>query len=193
MAVIFALTLVSCSGQEDQDEGDDNNETPVLHESYVTALASPALSATMTSNITSSLGRLEASYSATYNNGEVNVSYTRSTFGTIDENTSADDLISTVTDTAVIRADGSSDGKIGALASALLRRELNLSGVSEYTDKDGSLSFTVTSENSGAVFGNICEYDVAVTITLNDGRIDKISLSYESESGTVMAECSYKY
>ena len=187
LALLFALPLVSCG--KDKDDSD----TPQPLAAYTNALSETPKSAAATSMMTTSLGRLEATYAATYNDGAISVSFTRLTFGKIDSSTTEDELTETVTGTAQIGADGSSGGKIGALMTALLTRRLSLDKITEYEDKDGTLSFTVNASDSEYVFGGECEYDVAVTITLKDGKIEKISLSYESGSGTVNAECIYAY
>lgn len=187
MVFLLALPLASC-GKED-----DSDDTPVPHEAYVKAFETAPSSATMTATMNATIGRLDASYTVTYSGNTAYVSYTRTQFGAIDETTSQDEIISTESGTLEMKTDGTETGGVGVLASALIIRSLSLSSVTDYEDTGSELSFTVKAEDSAKVFGRECEYDVDVTITLSDGRIDKISLSYEAQSGLVTAECEYEY
>ena len=193
LTAVFSLLLplVGCGGSSDNDNSSD--DTPALHESYIQALSIPCTASEMTSSIVSKYETLTASYTAAYTNDAVSVTFKKQTMGVIDENTTEDDLVKEETGSATINPDGSSDGKLGALAVSLFLRRISLTGVTEYEDTGSELTFKVKSADSKNVFGCECEYDVDVKISLTDGRINKIYLSYEAKSGNVTAECKYTY
>ncbi len=183
LALLMLFSLVSCSGDDD-----GKGDTPVLHEAYVNALSAPAASAEMTSKLHVTPTPLEAAYQVTYLNGRAEVLYTRSRFTTVAPDTGK---IETETGIMYIEKDGSTAGEIGVLAKALITRRISLSGVTEYDDTDNTLTFTVKAADSVSVFGGECEYDVTVSIFLKDGSVEKITVSYVSDSGNVTAECNY--
>lgn len=189
-AITLSLMLVGCGGNG--SDGDDG-AAPTVTESYEKLLSDLPQSAVMSSEIITARGRLEAVYNAVYSQSSVSVDYSRTEFTMIEDGASSEEITSTVTGTAELGADGTQDGNIGTLAAALLTRKIALSKISEYDESDGILSFTVKSADSETVFGGTCEYDVSVSITLKGGVIDTVSLSYESDSGTVRAECKYTY
>ena len=155
--------------------------------------ASPRTAA-LHSEIDTELGKFGTDYAASYSGDTVTVEYTRNTVGIIGPGTEEDDIFSTEHGTAVINADGTVTGELGALARSLLTLGITLDGDAiAYEVRESTLDFTVARESTERVFGVNIGYPVAVTLKLEGDAVASITLTYTASSGGATVVCEYSY
>lgn len=164
---------------------------------YKTALLDSAPSgAVLESSLDSELGTLLAKYTAVFSDGAVSVEYERDSLTEYEDGTAGSGEITSSEGSYSRSADGAVTGEISPLVLALLTRALNLSDeliAYPAVSEDGTLTFSVTAENTEAVFGTPIGYGVSCKITLSEKRITVIELSYTAASGEARLKCEYGY
>lgn len=176
------LSAISCSGAypELSDYGRALSETAPIR-------------ATVTSTLDTELGTLSAEYTATWSDG-IEINYTKDKLSEITPGISKDELITEVSGSATVGRDGTLTGEISTLILNLLLCKINLDGEKlTYTEENGTLTFTVTKENTEAVLGTPLDYDVTGAIVKSEsGGVKSITVTYTAASGEAKAVCEFE-
>ena len=177
--LMCASLMVACGG--------DDDDTPAVDDlaPFTAALtASAPKSAKITTVLTTELGALNAEYNVTYGeDGSVSITFTREKFNEITDTTT--EFKSTVEGTAAIDAAGNLSGDLGAGAvSSAAAVNLTLSADKmTYTVDGGVLNATVTAANTQAVLGVAINADVTVKLTVANGKVSSLILTYTTTEG----------
>ncbi len=191
IALILALTcmlaLASCDGA-----GADHKAL----EAYKTAVdeTSPARATInivytdLALNVT-----LNGSYQVEYNeDGTATVNYEYDKLNGIDSG--SDEMVSTVSGTATVKADGTAEGDVDAKVTAATTVKINLDPAKmTYSVARGILTASVKAADTEAVLGVNLGSDVSMTMTVSDsGKIGSVSYNYLTANGTASVVCFYE-
>ena len=164
---------------------------------YKTALSDSAPSgAVLESSLECELGTLLAKYTAVFSDGAVSVEYERDSLTEYDGGTAGSGEITSSEGSYSRSADGAVTGEISPLVLALLTRALNLSDeliAYPAVSEDGTLTFSVTAENTEAVFGTAIGYNASCKIALDGKNIKTVEVTYTAKSGEAKLVCEYSY
>ncbi len=184
LALAMLLFAVSCTA----------DKYPELRK-YRDALSEAPATAVLTSTLESELGTLKAEYTVLWSDGTLTVSYERDKLAELTPDSTKDSLLSKEEGTATVAPDGTvTAGELSPLVLRILRKGLTLDGERiTYTEAGEALEFTVTAENTEAVFGVAIGKDVTAKITLSEQNVKSITLSYTAESGPASIVCEFEY
>ena len=138
------------------------------------------------------LGELTSKYTVNYNDdGSAVITYATEKFNTIGEG-AADELKSTVTGTVTKNADGTFTGDTNGVdvSGVVAGFKVDVNAMKSYAtinENNTVLTATVAAADTEAVLGSAFEKDVTVVISLADGAVELIDLTFEGGS------VSYKY
>ena len=197
LALTMALSVFALAGCG--DNGGDVDTTDPKLEAFTNALsATKPQSTDIEIKVVSGLGiTLEGEYNVTYNSdGTATVEYSYDRLNTFEDGP-VDELVSRITGTASIAADGTVSGDISATVAGAATKSFNLDAakLKSYTAGEGSLVATIAAENVGAVLGTAISNlasDVTISMFANGGMITAVSIVYtDSVAGAVTVECVY--
>ena len=186
LAVLSLFAFVACK----QDDPTDDLAP------FKAALGSAPVSATVTSKIENASLTLEGEYNVTYTDGVASVTFTNEVLVAIPDSGSASAETETVSGSATVNADGTvSAGAIGANYAALIARKITLdkSKMSACSVSGQVLVATISADNATALTAGYATIDVTLNVTVSDGKLMGISISYGTASGTVSIVCDYRY
>ena len=152
--------------------------------------------AVLKTSLDSDLGELCAEYTAAFSDGAISVEYKRDTVTEFDPDIADSGKITETEGSYAKAADGTVTGEISPLVLSVLTRGITLDEgyISAYAvGEEGTLSFSVSAENTETVFGTPIGYGVNCKITLAEKRITVIELSYTAASGEALVKCEYGY
>lgn len=189
MKKLFALLLIigcifACVSCGDDAEG----ESGVNLDAFKNAVAaSNPTGAVINIEVDTALGKLENRYVVTYNqDGTVTVGFTEQSFVAFDPANPLAETKKTETGTVTIQADGTYDGEISGTAAeiaagvALDVTKLTDASVTEA----GVLTAKVAAANTQSALGVNLGYDVDVKLSIFDGVVERLEMSYTNTSIT---------
>lgn len=187
LVCVMAFAIVSCN--------DGNEENPSVFAEFEKAIdQTPASKVNVSTKITTELGILHSTVNTTFNpDGSASVSFYIERFNS-DFTTS--DVVVTREGTVTLNKDGTySDGgafkdTLGANVSSV-KLALDEAKLASYTIENGVLSASVEADNTASVLGTDIGYDVSFMLTIGEGRIVSLVITYESDFGPVEAIVSY--
>ena len=186
LAVLSLFAFVACKEDEPAD-----NLAP-----FKAALGSAPVSATVTSKIENASLTLNGKYEAAYTDGVATVTFTNEVLVAIPESGALTADTETVPGSATVNADGTvSAGAIGANYALLIARKITLdeSKMSACSVSGQVLVATISADNASALTAGYATTDVALNVTVSDGKLMGISISYGTASGNVSIVCDYRY
>ena len=186
LAVLSLFAFVACK----QDDPTDDLAP------FKAALSSSPVSATITSKIENAALTLNGEYDVDYTVGVATVTFTNEVLVAIPENGSASAETEIVPGTATVNADGTvSSGAIGANYAALIARKITLdeSKMTTCSVSGQVLVATISADNATALTAGHANTDVTLNVTVSDGKVVGISVSYGTASGNVSIVCDYRY
>lgn len=190
LACVFALA--SCGTPETPDEGTDSASL----DPFKTAISTSApTGAVITIELENTISTpLTGTFTVTYGADNAVVNYEYDQFLPIDPSASATSDRETVTGTATIDKNGNVTGDLNSTvaASALLSYNLDSSKMT-YIAEAGTLSATITSANTEGVLGVNIGADVTFTLTVFEGKVVSVTLSYQTTSGLAEIVTTYTY
>ena len=164
---------------------------------YERALAdSTPARAAVTTSLDSGIGELNAEYNAVFTGASVSVSYVRDTVSEFDPAVSGSGKITETEGSYTKASDGTVTGEISPLVLSVLTRGISLDAellTEPKIGEDGTLSFSVSAENTEAVLGTPIGCGVNVKITISEKQITALELSYTAASGDALLKCEYVY
>ncbi len=145
--------------------------------------------------LTASLGTLNGSYNAVYNeDGSASVNYSYEQFNMItDEST---ELKSTKTGTATVSSTGAVSGNLGGIAplgAICFNITLDETLVEIDSLEGGALYANVPANNTLSVIGMNIGCDAKLTISTGNGVVTSVIISYTSAQGPVEIVALYTY
>ena len=196
LALVCVISLAACG----EDEPAGGAELDAFTAAVAAADPNGARIETSVSSDTFGV-TLAGEYDVTYNeDGSATVAYTYEQLRLIaDDTTSADGIKETLTGAATVAADGKvtvveGNGTIGAQITAVAGIKLNLDGSKmTYSVSSGMLSATVKAENTASVLGTAIASDVNLVVTVANGSVSAITLSYSTQDGAAEIVCLYNY
>ena len=187
LALACMLALISCN---------DNSADSAALEPYKTAIDA-TVPARATINITytdTTLNvALNGSYQVEYNeDGTATVNYEYEKLNGIDSGSA--EMISTVTGTATVKADGTTEGDVDVNVTAANVTKINLDASKmTFSVARGILSASIKAADTKAVLGIEIASDVSMTMTVSDtGKIGSVSYNYQTANGTASVVCFYE-
>lgn len=198
LSLILALTLcvalmVSC--RDDEPEVDPAEAALNTFAAAVDA-SSPA-SAKITTKLIYELDSLtdtlEGEFNVTYNqDGSASISYTKEVLNQITETTT--EFKSTVPGTATVDARGNVTGDLGGTVTAATVLRLNLDkDKMTFTAEGGILTATVTAENAASVLGVDTGAETTVKLTVSDGKLTSVVITFTTSQGPAEVVAVYTY
>ena len=196
LALVCVVGLTAC-GQETGPDGNDLDEFTAA-----VAAADPASAELETKVSSTTFGvSLEGVYNIAYNeDGSATVSYTYEQLRLIGDDVAVGDGIKeTVEGVATVAADGTvtvteGNGSVGAQITAVAGIKLNLNASKmTYTVSAGMLSATVKAADTAAVFGTAISADVNLVLTVANGAVSAITVTYNTADGQAEIVCLYNY
>ena len=196
--IISALMIVCCIfalfACAKKDGGDDTANATVSTFQDAIANTSPAF-AKIETKVETSLGELKASFEITYKeDGSAVIEYAYEKFNTIDEG-AADEEKTTVEGTVTRAADGTVSGDATApdLSAVTAGTAIDLSAVKAenvtISESGDTLTATVAKDDTDAVFGAEFPADVTFVVTVNAGKVDSFTITYEGAE----IKCNYNF
>ena len=186
LAVLSLFAFVACKKNEPTDD-----LAP-----FKAALGSAPVSATVASKIENTSLTLEGEYNVSYAAGVATVTFTNEVLVAIPENGSASADAETLSGSATVNADGTvSQGAIGANYAALIARKITLdkSKMTACSVAGQVLIATISADNATSLTAGHANTDVTLNVTIADGKLMGISVSYGTASGNVSIVCDYRY
>ena len=178
LVIVGAFSLFSCS----MFGGNNSGEA-----AFESAISNTDPSRVVAEVVTrSALGELNSSYDVVYNDdGSAVINYSYEKFNKIGEG-AENELKSTVTGTITKNADGTYSGTDVDVSGVAAGISLNIAAI----DKDAKsingsgdvLTATVVAADTEAVFGSAFSEDVVLKVTISDGVVTLVTLTYESGS-----------
>ncbi len=145
--------------------------------------------------LVSSLGTLNGSYDAVYNeDGSASVNYSYEQFNKITDEVT--ELKSTKTGVATVSSTGTVSGNLGGIAplgAICFNITLDEKLVKVDSIGGGMLSANVPADNTMAVIGTSVGCDAKLTISTGNGVVTSVTISYTSEQGPVEIVAVYTY
>ena len=195
LALSCVLALSACG-----DDGENGNDL----EAFTAAVsAADPTDAVLTTKVTSTTFdvTLEGEYNITYNrDGTASVTYSYQQLRLIDDSVSTtDSIMLPVEGAATIAADGTvttieGDGTVGAQLVAVAGVKLNLSASKmTYSVSAGMLTATIKAADTEAVLGTAVSADVNLVLTVANGAVSAITLTYDTTDGQAEIVCLYNY
>ena len=197
LALVCVVGLVACRDDE-PSTGDD-----ALAEFRSAIAAADPVSAGIDVVVSSTVFNetLSGSYDVFYNaDGSATVEYSYEQLAIIDENTQVGDSTKeTLVGVASVAADGTVTviegvGGVGAQITAVAGVKLNLDGSKmTYTASAGALTATVKAQDTASVLGVAISADVSLVVTVANGTVSAITISYSTAEATSKIVCLYYY
>ena len=182
-----ASLMIAC-GDDPAPEVDDLK-------AFTDALAASApKTAKVNTTLESALGALNAEYSVTYGEGgAAELVFTREQFNEITADTT--EFKSTVTGSASIDAAGNLTGDLGegAVSAATVLKLALAKDKMTYTVDGGILTATVSAENVQSVLGVDTGAETTVKLTVANGVVSSLTVSYTTAEGPATVVAVYTY
>lgn len=204
IALLLALTcvfaLAACGDEPDPtptpDGGDNTNTYEDLAPFTAAIAASNPASASINVAQTSTQFNvtMNGEYDVVYNeDGSATVEYSYDKYNEITDDTT--EVTTTVTGTATVDKDGNVTGSLNTTVTAATAIKVTLDGakLGDYTVASGALIAKVAAADTASVLGVAISADVTLTITVANGNVATMTISYESTVGPVEIVCSYNY
>ena len=194
LVLTLALSLslmVACK----KDEPEDNTDVlaPFTEAISSSAPVSAKINTELTYTIDNLTGVLKGEYNVTYAaDGSATVSYTKEVLNEIDEDTT--EYKSTVPGTATVDAQGNVTGDLGGSVTAATVLKLT-------PDKDkmtfeiegGVLTATVSADNAASVLGVNTGAETTLKITVSNGKVTSVAITYTTATGPAEIVAVYTY
>lgn len=188
LALLMCASLMIACGDEPAPEVDDLK-------AFTDALAASApKTAKVNTTLESALGELNAEYSVTYGeDGTAELVFTREQFNEITADTT--EFKSTVTGSASIDAAGNLTGDLGegAVSAATVLKLALAKDKMTYTVDGGILTATVSAENVQSVLGVNTGAETTVKLTVANGVVSSLTVSYTTAEGPATVVAVYTY
>ena len=188
LALLMCASLMIACGDEPAPEVDDLK-------AFTDALAASApKTAKVNTTLESALGELNAEYSVTYGeDGAAELVFTREQFNEITADTT--EFKSTVTGSASIDAAGNLTGDLGegAVSAATVLKLALAKDKMTYTVDGGILTATVSAENVQSVLGVDTGAETTVKLTVANGVVSSLTVSYTTAEGPATVVAVYTY
>lgn len=188
LALLMCASLMIACGDEPAPEVDDLK-------AFTDALAASApKTAKVNTTLESALGALNAEYSVTYGEGgAAELVFTREQFNEITADTT--EFKSTVTGSASIDAAGNLTGDLGegAVSAATVLKLALAKDKMTYTVDGGILTATVSAENVQSVLGVDTGAETTVKLTVANGVVSSLTVSYTTAEGPATVVAVYTY
>ena len=195
LTLALSLSLTVACKKEEPDDPDDNSS---VLSPFTDAIASSApVSASITTKLAYTIdgltGTLEGAYNVTYaSDGSATVSYTKEVLNEINEDTT--EYKSTVPGTATVDAEGNVTGDLGGSVTAATVLKLT-------PDKDkmtfeiegGVLTATVSADNAASVLGVNTGAETTLKITVSNGKVTSVAITYTTATGPAEIVAVYTY
>ena len=188
LALLMCASLMIACGDDPAPEVDDLK-------AFTDALAASApKTAKVNTTLESALGELNAEYSVTYGeDGTAELVFTREQFNEITADTT--EFKSTVTGSASIDAAGNLTGDLGegAVSAATVLKLALAKDKMTYTVDGGILTATVSAENVQSVLGVNTGAETTVKLTVANGVVSSLTVSYTTAEGPATVVAVYTY
>ena len=188
LALLMCASLMIACGDDPAPEVDDLK-------AFTDALAASApKTAKVNTTLESALGELNAEYSVTYGeDGTAELVFTREMFNEITADTT--EFKSTVTGSASIDAAGNLTGDLGegAVSAATVLKLALAKDKMTYTVDGGILTATVSAENVQSVLGVDTGAETTVKLTVANGVVSSLTVSYTTAEGPATVVAVYTY
>lgn len=188
LALLMCASLMIACGDDPAPEVDDLK-------AFTDALAASApKTAKVNTTLESALGELNAEYSVTYGEeGTAELVFTREMFNEITADTT--EFKSTVTGSASIDAAGNLTGDLGegAVSAATVLKLALAKDKMTYTVDGGILTATVSAENVQSVLGVSTGAETTVKLTVANGVVSSLTVSYTTAEGPATVVAVYTY
>ena len=188
LALLMCASLMIACGDDPAPEVDDLK-------AFTDALAASApKTAKVNTTLESALGALNAEYSVTYGEGgAAELVFTREQFNEITADTT--EFKSTVTGSASIDAAGNLTGDLGegAVSAATVLKLALAKDKMTYTVDGGILTATVSAENVQSVLGVDTGAETTVKLTVANGVVSSLTVSYTTAEGPATVVAVYTY
>ena len=188
LALLMCASLMIACGDDPAPEVDDLK-------AFTDALAASApKTAKVNTTLESTLGELTAEYSVTYGeDGTAELVFTREQFNEITADTT--EFKSTVTGSASIDAAGNLTGDLGegAVSAATVLKLALAKDKMTYTVDGGILTATVSAENVQSVLGVDTGAETTVKLTVANGVVSSLTVSYTTAEGPATVVAVYTY
>ncbi len=193
LALVMCMTLlVSCKDEEDPEEPKDDL-APFTDAITASAPATAKITTKLTYELDSLTGTLNGEYNVTYGaDGSATVSYTYEKLNEITEDTT--EFKSTVPGTATVDAQGNVTGDLGGSVTAATVLKLTLDKEKmTFTVEGGVLTATISAENAVSVLGVDTGVEATLKLTVSDGKVSSVAITYTTAKGPAEIVAVYTY
>ena len=196
LVLTLALSLslmVAC--KKDEPEPEDNTDTlaPFTEAIASSAPVSAKIDTKLTYTIDNLTGTLEGEYNVTYAaDGSATVTYTKEVLNEIDEDTT--EFMTTVPGTATVDAQGNVTGDLGGSVTAATVLKLTPDkDKMTFTIEGGVLTATVSADNAASVLGVNTGAETTLKITVSNGKVTSVAITYTTATGPAEIVAVYSY